>query len=160
MQLEVGALLSGTVTGITKYGVFVDLGSDKTGMVHISEVASTYVKEISDHVRMGQQVAVKVIGIDEKGRISLSMKQAEQQSSGGNQSASGRQSFGGRSSGGGSDDRRRSGADRQQPRQQAAASEGGGSFDDMLKNFMQSSNEKMSELRRGGSVEHRPRRRK
>ena len=48
MQVEVGAILEGKVTGITKFGAFVDLGDGKTGMVHISEVASTYVKEVRD----------------------------------------------------------------------------------------------------------------
>ena len=50
MQVEVGAVLEGKVTGITKFGAFVDLGEGKTGMVHISEVASTYVKEIRDFI--------------------------------------------------------------------------------------------------------------
>ncbi len=76
MQLEVGAILEGKVTGITKFGAFVDLGEGKSGMVHISEVAATYVKEISDHVELGQMVKVKVLGITPEGKISLSIKKA------------------------------------------------------------------------------------
>ncbi len=76
MAIETGAILEGKVTGLTKFGVFVDLGDGNTGMVHISEVASTYVNEISDFVEDGQIVTVKVLGIDEKGKISLSIKQA------------------------------------------------------------------------------------
>ena len=74
MQLEVGAILEGKVTGITKFGVFVDLPEGKTGMVHISEVASTFVKEIRDFVTVGQTVKVKVLSISDEGKISLSMK--------------------------------------------------------------------------------------
>lgn len=76
MQLEVGSILEGKVTGITKFGAFVELEGGKTGMVHISEVASSYVKEISEHLSLNQQVKVKVIGITPEGKVSLSMKQA------------------------------------------------------------------------------------
>jgi len=74
MQFEIGEILDGRVTGITKFGVFVALPEGQTGMVHISEVASTFVKEIRDHVKENQEVKVKVINIDPQGRISLSMK--------------------------------------------------------------------------------------
>ena len=74
MQLEVGAVLEGKVTGVTKFGVFVDLGEGKTGMVHISEVSSNYVTEISEHVKEGQNVNVRVLSIGEDGKIRLSMK--------------------------------------------------------------------------------------
>lgn len=77
MQLEVGEIYEGKVTGITKFGAFVDLGDGKTGMVHISEVASTFVKEIKDFVTDGQEVKVKVLAIAPDGKISLSMKKAE-----------------------------------------------------------------------------------
>lgn len=73
-KLEVGAIFEGKVTGITKFGAFVDLGNGKTGMVHISEVAPVFVKEIRDFVTEGQTVKVKIIGINEDGKISLSMK--------------------------------------------------------------------------------------
>ena len=71
-KLEVGAIFEGKVTGITKFGAFVDLGNGKTGMVHISEVAPVFVKEIRDFVTEGQTVKVKIIGINEDGKISLS----------------------------------------------------------------------------------------
>ena len=72
MQLEVGAILEGKITGITKFGAFVELGEGKTGMVHISEVAPTFVKEITDFVSEGQTVKVKVLSVGEDGKISLS----------------------------------------------------------------------------------------
>ena len=68
MQLEVGAILEGKVTGITKFGAFVELPEGKTGMVHISEVAPTYVKEIRDYLTENQQVKVKVLSISDEGR--------------------------------------------------------------------------------------------
>ena len=71
MQLEVGTILEGKVTGITKFGVFVELGEGKTGMVHISEVSSNYVTEITDHVKEGQTVKVKVLSVGEDGKIRL-----------------------------------------------------------------------------------------
>jgi S1 RNA binding domain protein len=69
MQLEVGEILEGKVTGITKFGAFVELPGGKTGMVHISEIAPTFVKEIRDYVSEGQVVKVKVINILEDGKI-------------------------------------------------------------------------------------------
>lgn len=78
-MLEVGSVLEGKVSGITSFGVFVDLPEGKTGMVHISEVAQTYVKEIRDFVQMGQTVRVKVLSISPDGKIGLSMKQAVEQ---------------------------------------------------------------------------------
>ena len=77
-KLEVGAIFEGKVTGITKFGAFVDIGGGKTGMVHISEVAPVFVKEIRDFVTEGQAVKVKIIGINEEGKISLSMKKADE----------------------------------------------------------------------------------
>jgi S1 RNA binding domain protein len=77
MQLEVGSIVEGKVTGITNFGAFVELPGGKTGMVHISEVAPTFVKEIRDYVKEGQTVKVKVLNITQEGRVSLSMKRVE-----------------------------------------------------------------------------------
>ena len=76
MQLEVGNILEGKVTGITKFGAFVELPGGKTGMVHISEVAATYVNEISEHLKDNQVVKVKVLSISPEGKVSLSIKRA------------------------------------------------------------------------------------
>lgn len=76
MQIAVGSICEGKVTGITKFGAFIDLGDGKTGMVHISEVAQNYVSEIKDHLEIGQTVKVKVIGISDEGKINLSIKKA------------------------------------------------------------------------------------
>ncbi len=71
-----GSIFDGKVTGITKFGAFVSLPENRTGMVHISEVSHTYVSDITEHLSEGQEVKVKIIGIDDNGRINLSIKQA------------------------------------------------------------------------------------
>ena len=76
MELAVGNILAGKVTGITKFGAFVLLEPGKSGLVHISEIANTFVNNVSDFLSVGQEVAVKVIGIDQSGRINLSIKAA------------------------------------------------------------------------------------
>ncbi|MBP0959840.1 MAG: S1 RNA-binding domain-containing protein [Oscillospiraceae bacterium] len=76
MQVEIGKIYEGKVTGITKFGAFVEIEQGVTGMVHISEVANTYVNEIKDHVTEGQVVKVKVISIGDDNKISLSIKKA------------------------------------------------------------------------------------
>lgn len=129
MQLEVGAVLEGKVTGITKFGVFVELGEGKTGMVHISEVSSNYVTEISEHVKEGQNVNVRILSIGEDGKIRLSMKKLngdvpevkpQRKENRGDFSA------------------HQSGKNDNQPM----------SFEDMLTKFKQSSDERMSDLKR------------
>ena len=79
MQIEEGAILNGKVTGLTDFGAFIELEGGKTGMVHISEVASNYVKDIKDHLTVGQEVKAKVISVSPEGKISLSLKRLEEQ---------------------------------------------------------------------------------
>lgn len=78
MEFEVGAVLTGKVTGITKFGAFVALAPGKSGLVHISEIANSYVNDVHEFLTEGQEVKVKIIGIDETGRINLSIKQAQE----------------------------------------------------------------------------------
>ncbi|MFS0784156.1 S1 domain-containing RNA-binding protein [Bacillus sp. 1P06AnD] len=77
MSIEVGSKLQGKVTGITKFGAFVELSEGTTGLVHISEVADNYVKDINDHLKVGDQVEVKVINVEKDGKIGLSIKKAK-----------------------------------------------------------------------------------
>ena len=79
MHLELGAVVEGKITGITKFGAFVDLGEGKSGLVHISEVSNFFVKEISKHLKEGQTVKVKIIKLNEKGKYELSIKQANEE---------------------------------------------------------------------------------
>ena len=76
MEFEIGSIYEGKVTGITKFGAFVQLAPGKSGMVHISEIANTYVDDINNYLKEGQTVTVKLIAIDEQGRINLSIKKA------------------------------------------------------------------------------------
>ena len=76
MELTVGAVLEGKVKSITNFGAFVALPENKTGMVHISEVANAYVSDIRQHLTEGQDVKVVVIG-NENGKINLSIKRLE-----------------------------------------------------------------------------------
>lgn len=79
MPLEVGTIVEGKVSGITAFGAFVQLPEGKTGLVHISEVAQEYVKDISTHLKENQIVKVKIVSIDSNGKISLSIKKACEQ---------------------------------------------------------------------------------
>lgn len=76
MELTVGAILEGKVKTITNFGAFVALPDNKTGMVHISEVANAYVSDIRQHLSEGQDVKVMVIGL-ENGKVNLSIKRLE-----------------------------------------------------------------------------------
>ena len=141
MQLEVGTILEGKVTGITKFGAFVELPEGKTGMVHISEIAPTFVKEIRDYVTENQMVKVKILSVGTDGKISLSMKKAM-------------------------DPPPRSAPPAQRPQRpgnyewQANRRAEAGSFEDMISRFKQTSDEKMSDLKkcmdskRGGFSRH------
>ncbi len=74
MQLEVGAILEGKITGVKKFGAFVALPGGKTGMVHISEVSNSFIEDLSTVLSEGQEVKVKVLNIAEDGKIALSIK--------------------------------------------------------------------------------------
>ena len=77
MALEVGSIVEGTVTGLAKFGVFVEIADKKIGLVHISEVAGEYVSDVNDYLKLHDKVKVKIISVDEKGKIALSIKQAQ-----------------------------------------------------------------------------------
>lgn len=143
MQPNVGEILEGKITGITKFGVFVDIGDNTTGMVHISEVARTYVNKISEHVKMGQTVKVKVLNIAEDGKISLSIKRALEETEGKERSKRGRNFT--------------------PPKPDnsfvwTSSSNEGASFEDMLKKFQQTSDEKFSDLKKKNMDVRRPKR--
>ena len=136
MEFGVGSVLEGKVTGITKFGAFVSLPEGKSGLVHISEIAYSYVNDVKDHLKEGQEVKVKVIGIDENGRINLSIKKAMDPPP--RPAGQGRPMGGARPAGGG-----RPGGFSRGP----AAPREPASFEDRLKQFMAASDSKLSELR-------------
>ena len=140
MQLKVGEIVEGTVKSLTKFGAFVALDANTTGLVHISEVAHTYVSDLHEYLTEGQTVKVMVIGLD-NGKINLSIKrtlpaptrQQSQRPRGGAQ-------------------QRQAQPNRQQPSaphpaNNSAAQPQQKSFDDMLKQFMSESDSKMSSIR-------------
>ena len=77
MQVEVGAVVEGTVTGITKFGAFVSLPDGKSGLVHISEIANTYVSDVNEFLKLGDKVKVRVLAVTPDGKINLSIKRLE-----------------------------------------------------------------------------------
>lgn len=143
MQVEVGAIVNGKVTGLTNFGAFVSLPDGKTGMVHISEVAPTYVKEIRDFLKEDQEVKVKVLSISEEGKVSLSIKRAEEPERKPEQRRQPRQGGGNR------------------PRRSPPVWQGAKqtqnenlSFEDMMARFKQVSDEKMTDLKRSAETKH------
>lgn len=133
MLAQVGQIYEGTVTGLTSFGAFVKLSTGESGMVHISEVAAVYVKEIREHLTEGQTVQVKVLGVNENNKISLSIKQTlpppeadERQKRRPSQRSHRPQTWQGR----------------------PPADTSNMSFEDMMARFKQVSDEKMSDLKR------------
>lgn len=156
MQPEVGKIYDGKVTGITNFGAFVELEPNVTGMVHISEVANTFVSEIKDHLTVGQEVKVKVLSVSEEGKISLSIKKASEaphqrpdfkrgapqgERRGGQGKSGGPNKNGGR--GKGDNSRFAQG----QPQEKAPLTKEA-AFEDMMNKFKQSSDEKMSDIKK------------
>ena len=155
MELEIGAIFEGKVTGITKFGAFVALPGGRSGLVHISEVAWNYVNDVSEHLSVGQSVQVKVISVDENNRINLSIKQTTPppqrgERSGGRRGES-REGFRGRkdSAPRGAAGRREGRAQQGSAPRSASAPRENSSFDDMLKRFMSESESKNARLNRG-----------
>lgn len=154
MGLEVGEIYEGKVTGITKFGAFVSLEEGQTGMVHISEIAPTFVNEIRDFVSEGQTVRVKVLSISDEGKISLSIKKALPPEEQHKPRRPGGPAPGGKRPGG----PRPPTPPRPEPQQgpgrpgdfewQSRRNDSG-SFEDMISRFKQTSDEKMSDLKRG-----------
>ncbi|ACL68813.1 S1 RNA-binding domain-containing protein [Halothermothrix orenii] len=77
MSIDVGSTVEGKVTGITKFGAFVELPGGDTGLIHISEIANTYVKDVGNYLKKNDTVKVKVINIDKDGKIGLSIKRLD-----------------------------------------------------------------------------------
>lgn len=135
MQLKVGQIVEGTVKSLTKFGAFVALDASTTGLVHISEIAYTYVSQIEEHLTVGQQVKVMVIGL-ENGKVNLSIKRTQSREG----APRARQSAPPRAQGA----PQRQGAPQETAQSAAPAQK---SFDDMLRQFMTESDSKMSSIR-------------
>ena len=158
MELTVGAIIEGKVKSITKFGAFISLPENQTGMVHISEITHAYVNDIHDHLTEGQDVKVMVIGLD-NGKINLSIRRT-QPAPARPQNDRPKQGF----------DRPRPQNDRpagprqqenRQPRPRPAqpVEKQPQSFDDMLKQFMADSDSKISGLKQYSDRKTKTRRR-
>lgn len=144
MSYEVGTIVKGKVTGITKFGAFVETAEGKKGMVHISEIAHSFVEDISKELSVGQAVECKVISIADDGKLALSIKQATQAPQ--------------------KPQQKRECKPRMQRKYTPApkvtsppdfewqsSGQSGGSFEDMMSKFKKTSEDKMSDLKRGES---------
>lgn len=155
MQVEIGKIYEGTVKNITKYGTFVEIhnpeGERLMGMVHISEISRSYVNEIRDFVTEGQQVRVKVIGMNPQGKISLSMKQAEDVPD-----ASAKRAPRPPRTEGQQRAPRRGKPNVWEPKKRQEPSEM--TFEDMLSRFKQNSEERMCDIKRNTERKNRSRR--
>lgn len=143
MQSLIGEIYEGKVTGLTSFGAFVKMSNGETGMVHISEVAATYVKDINEFLTEGQDVKVKVLAVNENNKISLSIKQAAPAPAPANENQNKRT---GQSSNYQKNNRNSQNAP-QKPQQQSNAPM---SFEDMMAKFKQESDEKISVLKKSG----------
>lgn len=139
-MLEIGAIVEGKVTGLTAFGAFVSLPEGKSGMVHISEVSNSFVKDIKDFLKEGQDVKVKIVNITDEGKISLSIKKAEEAP----------REYVPKPK---RNDRPRNNSNvwQGQPKQQADSAM---SFEDMMARFKQVSDEKMTDLKRSTDSKH------
>ena len=151
MELTVGAVLEGKVKSITNFGAFIALPENKTGMVHISEVANAYVSDIRQHLTEGQDVKVMVIGTD-NGKNNLSIKRLEPKP----QRENGPREYRGNAP-------RREGAPNRAPRnapqQPAAPKTADQLFEEKLKAFMSESDSKISSIRQYSDHRTKSRRR-
>lgn len=132
MSLEVGAIVEGEVTGITNFGAFVQLPEGKVGLIHISEVSNVYVKDVHDFLKEHDKVKVKVLSVDERGKIGLSIKQLEPPPA--PQPKPQRPQVENR--------------ERRGPRPQAAKAAPTLSFEDKLSKFLKDSDDRMLDLKR------------
>jgi S1 RNA binding domain protein len=163
MAIELGSKLEGKVTGITHFGAFVLLPGNVTGLVHISEIADTYVKDINDHLKVNDEVTVKVINVDKDGKIGLSIRQAKDPVPGAAPTAPKRdfppRDRGPRPEGGGygdrpprpdrpHGDRPRGGGGGQRGGRGGAGGGGRLNFEDKLNRFMKESEDRLSALKR------------
>jgi len=138
MQLTVGEIIEGKITAVKDYGVFVDLGEGKSGMVHISEIAKTYVNDINEFVKIGDSVKMMVTNISDEGKISLSIKRAIEQTKPVRSERKERNKTAGRSASSTIDS-----SFVYVPQSQSASS-----FEEMMNKFKQTSDEKFSDLKR------------
>ena len=148
MALGVGEIVEGKVTGLTKFGAFVSLPEEKVGMIHISEVSTTYVKDIGNFLEKGQTVKVKVLSIDENGKISLSLKQVPENAEVVRKAADDSRDNGERR------ERKRSAPNVWQGQKSKFSDKQDLTFEEMMSQFKQQSDDKLTDLKRATESKH------
>ncbi len=151
MSLEVGNKVEGKITGLAKFGAFVDLGDNKTGLVHISEVSDKFVEDINDELKVGQIITIEILSIDDDGKIALSMRDREKEAAEKKASAKteGKKDY---------SKSNRSSAQSRGPSKpfRANRKSGGNDFDSLMSDFLKDSESRLSSIkkntenRRGG----------
>jgi len=134
LAIEVGSVVEGVVTGITNFGAFVELPEGKTGLIHISEVADVYVNDVHDFLKERDSVKVKVLTVDDRGKIGLSIKALQDKPAVPAQPAAAPV--------------RPPRAPRDMRRTAASRQIGSPSFEDKLSRFLKDSDERLTDLRR------------
>ena len=142
MSIEVGVKLPGKVSGITNFGAFVDLGAGKTGLVHISEVSNSFVKDINDVLTVGDEVEVKVMSIGNDGKIGLSIKRTKEEERPERTERAPKKDFKRPTNNFNKSDRP---SNNRKPVAQAPKKEG---FDSLMSDFLKDSDERLSSIKR------------
>jgi S1 RNA binding domain protein len=142
-SIAVDSIVEGRVTGITKFGAFVDLGERNVGLVHISQISNTYVTDVAQHLKVGDTVKVRVIGVTKDGKYDLSIKQLEKREEKKPERSSQPYSPSGGGGGGGGGPRR---YERREPRKFS------NSFEEKMTNFLKQSEEKLLDWKRNIQV--------
>ena len=148
MALGAGEIVEGKVTGLTKFGAFVSLPEEKVGMIHISEVSTTYVKDIGEFLEKGQTVKVKVLNIDENGKISLSLKQVPENTEAVKRASDDHHDRGERR------EKKRSAPNVWQGQKSKYADNHELTFEEMMSQFKQQSDDKLTDLKRATESKH------
>lgn len=125
MSVEVGNIIEGKITGLAKFGAFVDLGDGKNGLVHISEVSDKYVEDINQELDEGQTIKVKVINIADDGKIALSIRKV-----------------------GGESKPAKPAPEKKKPAPKRQSNKSNNSFDAMMNSFLKESEDRLSDIRR------------
>jgi len=134
MSIEVGEKLTGKVSGITNFGAFIDLGNKKTGLVHISEISNSFVKDIHDVLTVGDEVTVLVTSVGDDGKIGLSIRKLEDKPK--------------------EEDKKEQGSSAKRPAQKKAPAREQNSgnkqedFDALMNSFLKESDDRLSSLRK------------
>ena len=141
MVIEVGSVVEGVVSRITNFGAFVDIEGGKNGLIHISEISDVYVRDVRDFLSEGDKVQTKVISIDERGKIALSLKQMKKQAQEAERETDSpaRSRFSRNERG----DQRNERNENKRPVRQLSAS-----FEDKLSKFMKDSDERQADIKR------------